>query len=105
MKTLRAPTILILAAASVLTAGSGLTAPRTVTPAIEQAQPEASGAVLLASGDCYAIGAQQAAQRGGQLARATVENRGGRSVCVVVVLMPARDGERPRREEIVVPLN
>lgn len=105
MKTIRATSILLLAAASVLTAGSGLTAPRALAPAVEQAQPEPSGGVLFASGDCYAIGAQQAAQRGGQLARATVENRGGRTVCVIVVLMPARDGERPRRDEIVVPLN
>ena len=56
-----------------------------------------------ASGDCYAIGMQRAAQEGGQLARATSENRGGQQVCVIVVLMPARDGQRPRRKEIVVP--
>lgn len=54
-------------------------------------------------GDCYAIGMQQAAQAGGQLARATAETRGGQRVCVIVVLMPARDGQRPRRSEIVVP--
>ena len=56
-----------------------------------------------ASGDCYAIGMQQAAQEGGQLARATAEMRGNQQVCVIVVLMPARDGQRPRRKEIVVP--
>lgn len=56
-----------------------------------------------ASGDCYAIGTQQAAREGGQLARATSEMRGGQRVCVIVVLMPARDGQRPRRKEIVVP--
>lgn len=54
-------------------------------------------------GDCYAIGMQQAAQEGGQLARATAEMRGDQRVCVIVVLMPARDGQRPRRKEIVVP--
>ena len=54
--------------------------------------------------DCYAIGQQQAAQVGGQLARATPENRGGRTVCVIVILLPAKDGQRPRRTEMVVPL-
>lgn len=56
-----------------------------------------------AAPDCHAIGQRQAAQMGGQLARATPEVRGGQQVCVIVVLMPARDGQRPRRNEIVVP--
>lgn len=53
--------------------------------------------------DCHAVGMRYAAQAGGQLARATPEIRGGQQVCVIVVLLPARDGQRPRREEIVVP--
>lgn len=56
-----------------------------------------------AAPDCHAIGQQYAAQAGGQLARATPEVRGGQQVCVIVVLMPAKDGQRPRRNEIVVP--
>lgn len=60
--------------------------------------------VMPVANDCYAIGMQRAAQAGGQLARATPETRGGRTVCVIVVLMPAKDGQRPRRNEIVVPL-
>lgn len=56
-----------------------------------------------AAPDCHAIGQQQAAQAGGQLARATPEVRGGQQVCVIVVLMPAKDGQRPRRTEIIVP--
>lgn len=64
------------------------------------------GEVWLASnGNCYAIGERYAAQQGGQLARATRETRNGQEVCVVVVLLPARDGERPRRAETVLPLN
>jgi hypothetical protein len=55
--------------------------------------------------DCYAIGQQVAAQNGGQLARASVANRGGRQVCVIVVLVPGKDGQRPRRAEFVVPAN
>ncbi len=67
-------------------------------------QPAVDAAVIPVSGDCHAIGMQQAAQMGGQLARATPEVRGGQQVCVIVVLMPARDGQRPRRSEIVVPM-
>lgn len=53
--------------------------------------------------DCYAIGEQIAAQNGGTLARASASTQGGRPVCVIVVLVPGRDGERPRRAEFVVP--
>jgi len=60
--------------------------------------------VLLAQGaDCYAIGQRVAAEMGGQLAAANAENRGGQTVCRIVVLVPGRNGERPRREEVVVP--
>jgi hypothetical protein len=55
--------------------------------------------------DCYAIGQQVAAQNGGTLAKAQSANRGGQQVCVIVVLVPGRDGQRPRRTEIVVPAN
>lgn len=66
--------------------------------------PTVADAVIAVSGDCHAIGMQQAAQMGGQLARATPDVRGGQQVCVIIVLMPAKDGQRPRRSEIVVPL-
>jgi hypothetical protein len=56
------------------------------------------------SGDCYSMGMQEAARRGGQLARAEPETRGGRQVCVIVVLTPGKDGQRPRRDEIVIPM-
>ena len=32
-------------------------------------------------------------------------DQGGRPVCVVVVLVPGKDGKRPRRVEFVVPAN
>lgn len=60
-------------------------------------------AVPAHAADCHAIGQRYAAQAGGQLARATPEVRGGQQVCVIVVLLPAKDGQRPRRSEIVVP--
>ncbi|MET3790752.1 hypothetical protein [Aquamicrobium terrae] len=56
-----------------------------------------------AAADCYSIGQQVAAQNGGTLARASEANRGGQAVCVIVVLVPGKDGERPRRTEVVVP--
>lgn len=58
-----------------------------------------------AAGNCYAIGQQVAAENGGQLASATAANRGGKQVCVVVVLVPGNNGGHPSRKEIVVPLN
>jgi hypothetical protein len=61
--------------------------------------------IVLAQSDCYSIGQQVAAQNGGTLARASQSTQGGQAVCVIVVLVPGKDGERPRRTEIVVPLN
>ncbi|TGT61329.1 hypothetical protein EN813_020620 [Mesorhizobium sp. M00.F.Ca.ET.170.01.1.1] len=71
-------------------------------PAIE---PSVEQPVVLAAGDCYAIGQQVAAQYGGTLAKASQATRGGRQVCVIVVLVPGKEGQRPRRSEIVVPLD
>ncbi len=70
----------------------------------------ASSAVALlaspaAAADCYAIGEQVAAQNGGTLAKAAPSTQGGQPVCIVVVLVPGKDGERPRRVQLVVPQN
>lgn len=78
--------------------------PAAALPAVDRETAAPEQPVHLASGECYAIGQQIAAERGGQLANARVENRGGQQVCVVIVLIPAQDGQRPRRSEIVVPL-
>ena len=61
--------------------------------------------VQVAQADCYSVGQQVAAQNGGTLAKASEANQGGRTVCVIVVLVPGKDGQRPRRTEVVVPLN
>jgi hypothetical protein len=66
-------------------------------------KPETPELVILVGGDCYAIGQQIAEQNGGQLAKAQADNRGGQDVCVIVVLVPGKDGQRPRRSEFVVP--
>lgn len=62
-------------------------------------------AVQMAQGgvDCYAVGEQVAAQYGGTLAKATPANRGGQTVCQIVVLVPGKEGGRPRRVQVVVP--
>ena len=59
--------------------------------------------VLMAASDCYAVGQQVAAQNGGTLAKASPSEQGGQPVCVIVVLVPGKDGKRPRRVEFVVP--
>ena len=55
--------------------------------------------------DGYSIGQQIAAENGGTLARASASNQGGRQVCVIVVLVPGKDGQRPRRAQFIVPAN
>lgn len=78
-------------------------APVSALPALP-ASPSVPERAQLAQGDCYAIGQQIAAQNGGTLAMATPEDRGGQRVCVIVVLVPGQDGQRPRRAEFVVPM-
>ncbi len=53
--------------------------------------------------DCYSIGQQVAAENGGTLARASTVTRGEQTFCIVVVLVPGKDGARPRRAEFEVP--
>ena len=61
--------------------------------------------VIQVGGDCYALGQRMAGQRGGTLAKATAQNRGGQTVCVIVVLVPGDGyGKRPSRQQFVVPL-
>ena len=52
-----------------------------------------------AADNCYAVGQQVAAQRGAQLASAEAVS-GGK--CKIVLLVPGSNGERPKREEIIV---
>lgn len=71
---------------------------------MQLAQPVSSQALIrYVSGDCASIGQQVAAQQGGTLTKATASTQNGAPVCIVVVLVPGRDGERPRRVEVAVP--
>ena len=90
----------LLAAAA---AAAALAAPPAIaSPAYA---PADSGEAMMAAADCYSVGEQVAAQYGGTLAKASQQNRGGQTVCVIVVLVPGKDGQRPRRTEVVVPAN
>jgi hypothetical protein len=60
---------------------------------------------IVAAADCYAIGQRVAQENGGTLARAQASEQGGQQVCVIVVLVPGKEGQRPRRAEFVVPAN
>ncbi|MCO5163942.1 MAG: hypothetical protein M9939_22745 [Mesorhizobium sp.] len=60
---------------------------------------------LIPSSDCYSVGEEVAAQKGGALARSTASMQDGREMCIVVVLFPASDGQRPQRAEILVPFD
>ena len=66
-------------------------------------QPDATGETIVAAADCYSVGEQVASQYGGTLAKASASSQGGRTVCVIVVLVPGKDGQRPRRMQVVVP--
>lgn len=59
--------------------------------------------VFVQAADCYAIGEEQAAAQGGDLATATDAVQNGQPVCRVIVLVPGQNGTRPRRVEIIVP--
>lgn len=68
-----------------------------------QTAPSQKSYHTIAGGDCAAIGQQVAAAQGGTLTKATAAVQNGKPVCIVVVLVPGRDGERPRRVEVAVP--
>lgn len=71
--------------------------------ALPVSSPAYTKQLIAVADDCYAIGQEVAAQNGGTLAKASSATRGGQAVCVIVVLVPGKDGERPRRAEMVVP--
>ena len=91
--------------ASVLALGVSLgLAVQGVAAPLPQVQPETPRpAVVEVQADCYAIGQRVAAERGGTLARASAATRGGRTVCVIVIVVPGKDGKRGQRQEIEVP--
>lgn len=85
------------------TLANGLMAGLLAVSSLTAVPASADGIQQYAANDCYAVGLEEASRRGGTLGRATPEVRGGQRVCVIVILKPARDGQRPVREEVVVP--
>jgi hypothetical protein len=88
-------------AALALCAGAAFAMPPAFASPL--ATPQTPDMLIPVASDCYAVGQQVAAQKGGTLAKASQSTRGGQTVCVIVVLVPGKDGERPRRAEVVVP--
>jgi hypothetical protein len=74
------------------------------TPAfsVSLERPRTRALVHAASLDCHAIGQKKADELGGQLARASPVVKDGQEACNIVVLIPAKDGNRPRRAEFVI---
>jgi hypothetical protein len=64
---------------------------------------DAPQAKLVQGADCYAVGEQQAAQLGGALASANDAVRNGAAVCRIIIVVPAQNGERAKRVELIVP--
>lgn len=82
--------------ASLASAMPGRSADRMATGSAEDV-------VLLAQGGgCSAAAAEAAAQSGGQVLSVRTSQQGDRVVCVVTVLIPASDGNRPRRQTITI---
>lgn len=67
------------------------------------AEAQAATVDLVAASGCDAVGHEVAARNHGALLRASPEIRSGKTVCVVVVLVPGGKGQRPRRMEFVEP--
>ena len=64
-------------------------------------QPAAPDLLVPAQADCYAVGERVAEQMGGKLANVSASG----SNFVVKEVIPAKDGQPPRRERVVVPAN
>ena len=72
-------------------------------PPVAGLMPEAEPPLMMAQADCYSVGQRVAAQSGGRLSQARQSEQGGQSVCVIVVIVPAKAGKRGRKIEVVVP--
>ncbi len=85
------------------TLAAGICVPGTVATALPAQTSDATANLILVSNSCYAVGQSVAKQNGGKLAAAKQRQSGGQAVCVVVVLIPAKDGQRPKRQQFIVP--
>ena len=92
--------IIGLAAAAMLSASAAYAGAASMTPPVappQTVQPVAS--------DCNALARQMAQQLGGK-ARASIQNRGGgQRICVVVVVVEGKAGERGQQIRREFPLD
>lgn len=58
--------------------------------------------VQIAQDACQVAGQRVAAERGATLLAAEAVQRNGQALCEIVILTPATDGERAKREVVVV---
>ena len=82
-------------AAAMLVSGQAL--------ALPLAQPEAPAVVVPAAANCNAVGRQVASSMGGKLISASPGTQGGRTVCKLVIAVPANDGGPPTLVNQTVP--
>ncbi|WP_375616045.1 hypothetical protein [Bartonella sp. AP58NXGY] len=61
------------------------------------------GADSVLAADCAEVGKKVAIQEKGVLVRSKLVVEDGRDMCAIVVVVPARNGEKLRRVEVVVP--
>ncbi|WP_040298903.1 MULTISPECIES: hypothetical protein [Bartonella] len=54
---------------------------------------------------CAEVGRKVATQENGVLVRSKSAVQDGKNMCMIVVVVPARDGEKLRRVEVLVPAN
>ncbi|WP_455479721.1 hypothetical protein V4B17_01315 [Bartonella sp. B23] len=63
------------------------------------------GADSVLAADCAEMGKKVAVQKSGVLVRSIPIIQDGKNMCEVVVIVPARGGEKLRRVEVSVPLD
>lgn len=60
------------------------------------------GAFETAAAGCSGAAAQAAAQTGGQVLSVSSREQGGQTVCVVTLLVPGTEGDRPRKTTVTI---
>ena len=59
--------------------------------------------LIAQAGSCFAVGQAEAQKQGGTLSSADEAIQNGQKVCRVVIVVPARNGARPKRLELILP--
>ena len=75
----------------------------TAFASIANAGQNSGTQLLLAADNCFAVGQSIASDRGVTLVAAEAAVQNGQKVCKIVVLTPATNGGRPKREIVFIP--